>query len=694
MDLQDIAASILWGTSLESKLQPVAGLKDHAPKAVCKLPEFPGRPDILRPRGERAKFPLANQLHIPENRGMVLHFFANHELLAIELMALALLKFPDAPKDFRQGIAATISEEQSHLRLYKKRMEDLGLGLGEIPVNFYFWKALKEMKSPLDYVAGMGMTFEQANLDYCQYYMKLMNEWDDAETAGLLKKVYDDEIGHVKYGVSWFEKWRDPNESQWESYRKTIMQQVPLNPVRAKGIGFDRWGRRQAGLSQDFVETLEIYESTKGKDPVAYWYNADCELEIAHGGPGYTPSKGVDLLRRDFECLPMFLAKRGDLVLCQQAPSPDFLRYTRERFGHIPEFLEWSGRVKELDQQVAQRGFSQFKPWGWTQRSLSAEKILDSASSRFESVSPTKTQVDLYRKDMMPPLRHAIRSALSDSQWGFGPDGIDGMVASNIESVLEEVLRIKKEFGLPAAVKSPYGFAGANVCRIYPENGILPSQKAWIENQIGSFDSVLVEPWLLKEYDISFVWESSTSPLKRNVFITDKKGRYRGTKIGPMQNKFDPRDLKELYMQREGLSLLDLMEKVALLMQRHLHNLGYTYAAGIDLFIHRWPFDNKLYLRSLGEINARYTMGHIASKLEKKMAQGRSGYWLTLGISDVKTLNCTSVRELAILLEAKVENKEDLYFTNDPSQANGALSFLVFDSHVIAWLGQNLNLGY
>ena len=64
----------------------------------------------------------------PVERGRVLHFFANHELLALELMAVALLRFPDAPHSFRRGIIETMKEEQKHLNLYIESMNRLGVG--------------------------------------------------------------------------------------------------------------------------------------------------------------------------------------------------------------------------------------------------------------------------------------------------------------------------------------------------------------------------------------------------------------------------------------------------------------------------------------------------------------------------------------------------------------------------------------
>ena len=82
----------------------------------------------------------------------MLHFFANHELMAAELMALALLKFPDTPARFRRGVARTLRDEQEHLRLYMERMSASGVAFGRIPVSDFFWRAISPMPTPLDFV--------------------------------------------------------------------------------------------------------------------------------------------------------------------------------------------------------------------------------------------------------------------------------------------------------------------------------------------------------------------------------------------------------------------------------------------------------------------------------------------------------------------------------------------------------------
>ena len=73
---------------------------DEHPGPALARPAAPGRPAELRfkPQGSgKRNFPACIDSNEERERGRLLHFFANHELLATELMALVLLRFPEAP---------------------------------------------------------------------------------------------------------------------------------------------------------------------------------------------------------------------------------------------------------------------------------------------------------------------------------------------------------------------------------------------------------------------------------------------------------------------------------------------------------------------------------------------------------------------------------------------------------------------
>ena len=100
MEMRDVAERVLFASSLEEKLLPApADVEDGARGVALSTPDAPGRPDGLEiaPKGTRAEVPSLAKIDDERERGMLLHFLANHELLAAELMALNLLRFPEAP---------------------------------------------------------------------------------------------------------------------------------------------------------------------------------------------------------------------------------------------------------------------------------------------------------------------------------------------------------------------------------------------------------------------------------------------------------------------------------------------------------------------------------------------------------------------------------------------------------------------
>ena len=113
MELREFAERVLFAATLEEKLLCPADITDENPGAARVTPSAPGRPKELQFKATgtaRDSFPGAKNLEQSRERGRLLHFFANHELLATELMALVLLRFPDAPAAFRKGCYQTLTD--------------------------------------------------------------------------------------------------------------------------------------------------------------------------------------------------------------------------------------------------------------------------------------------------------------------------------------------------------------------------------------------------------------------------------------------------------------------------------------------------------------------------------------------------------------------------------------------------------
>jgi uncharacterized ferritin-like protein (DUF455 family) len=254
----DFAKQILSGATLEDKYfsQPI----DWDEWKEFSLPALPGREGVIAFTDKQIKFPKAPSLNNQEKKAIALHSFANHELLAIEMMAAAILIYPHVTEEdirFKRGIVSALKDEQKHLKLYISRLNELGYQFGDFPLNDFFWRQMPKLKTANQYTAVMALTFEAANLDFAQYYAKVFRSFGDTKTADILDIVLEDEISHVAFGAHWMKRWRE-DKDLWNYYLTSLP--FPLTPARSKGIGFDPIIHERAMSDAEFTRSLDLFE--------------------------------------------------------------------------------------------------------------------------------------------------------------------------------------------------------------------------------------------------------------------------------------------------------------------------------------------------------------------------------------------------------------------------------------------------
>lgn len=258
MTPEEFSFQILFGPKLEDKLISRPS-EDFANYNGNIIPNIPGRENKIAFSQKRIKFPKHHLFHLEEKRGMALHYFANHELLAIEMMAAFLWKFPtqcEEDKKIKRGIVATLEDEQRHLKLYIARMQEMGIEFGSYPLNDFFWKQMLKIKKPEQFFAIMSLTLESANLDFALFYKKIFSDVEDYKSADLMNVVYEDEINHVKFGYYWLNKWK-MDRDLFDYYQMILPENI--SPSRARGIGYQRVTRERIGFEPAFLEKLENY---------------------------------------------------------------------------------------------------------------------------------------------------------------------------------------------------------------------------------------------------------------------------------------------------------------------------------------------------------------------------------------------------------------------------------------------------
>lgn len=259
MELSAFARQVLFSAEIAAKLVRPPGLTDVAPEPALRV-ETPARPEALRFAARRTApaMPKADSLKDPGKRAIAHHIMANHELQALEVMAMVLLAFPEAPAEFRSGLSSIMLDEQRHTRLHIQRAHELGLEFGDKPVNGWIWTKALEFRSELEYVAGLPLVFEGANLDHTIEFEAWFRNAGDRRSAAIMRAIHHDEIRHVRFGIEWLRRWKPADQSDWDAWIHAL--HWPIKPSRARGEQFHSEPRRLAGLSDEFIQLLSGWE--------------------------------------------------------------------------------------------------------------------------------------------------------------------------------------------------------------------------------------------------------------------------------------------------------------------------------------------------------------------------------------------------------------------------------------------------
>ena len=251
-----------------SKLDPPGAIRP-GPASVPRPappPDHPARDPGLEMRGGAEVLPRPGELADPALRAICLARFAHHELMAVELFAWALLRWPDVPSGLQAGWLEALGDEQIHCRLYLDRLEKLGSRLEAHPQSDYFWKQVPGIEAsphgPRAFLAALGLTLEQANLDFTGVYRDAFRAVGDEASARVFERVYTDEIQHVALAARWLDRLSPEHANDPVGAYEAAVP-YPLAASRAKGRRFNAEARRAAGLADPFIDHIRTARSSQ-----------------------------------------------------------------------------------------------------------------------------------------------------------------------------------------------------------------------------------------------------------------------------------------------------------------------------------------------------------------------------------------------------------------------------------------------
>lgn len=214
-------------------------------------PSRPERPELLPPRDVPRR-----RTGSPQGRMALLHALAHIELNAVDLHWDIIARFTDTemPLGFYDDWVKSADEESKHFNLLCDCLEAMGSHYGALPAHAFMWRAAEDTADDLlGRLAVVPMVLEARGLDVTPGMIEIFTKADEAAATDALKVIYTEEVGHVAYGVKWF-NWLcgrdgfDPKEVFHALIRKYF--RGALKPP------FNEEKRAEAGLPPDFYWPL------------------------------------------------------------------------------------------------------------------------------------------------------------------------------------------------------------------------------------------------------------------------------------------------------------------------------------------------------------------------------------------------------------------------------------------------------
>lgn len=192
----------------------------------------------------------------------LLHALAHIELNAIDLAWDIVARFvnPRTPHEFSDDWVGVAAEEAEHFSLLSHRLTELGASYGNLPAHDGLWEAAAVTAHDLlARLAIVPLVLEARGLDVTPEMIMRLQRAGDLASAAILRRVYEDEIGHVRVGATWFERicrqrGLDPEAVFHDRVRRYFSG--ALKPP------FNREAREAAGLPSRWYELLSAPPQT------------------------------------------------------------------------------------------------------------------------------------------------------------------------------------------------------------------------------------------------------------------------------------------------------------------------------------------------------------------------------------------------------------------------------------------------
>ncbi|MGH7789271.1 MAG: DUF455 family protein [Candidatus Binatia bacterium] len=144
-----------------------------------------------------------------EARMMRAHREYNQEVQTLEVAALCLVDFPEAPWGLRMELARQCWDEARHAELSYRHLKDLGGWKGMYPIANLDWSVVAMLDSLPARLAVQHRTFEAGSLDIEIAAVPMLYDMGHQGQAEMTDAIEADEVQHVRFANEWLKQLTD-----------------------------------------------------------------------------------------------------------------------------------------------------------------------------------------------------------------------------------------------------------------------------------------------------------------------------------------------------------------------------------------------------------------------------------------------------------------------------------------------------
>ncbi len=207
-ELRACALAALRERTVAGRLRRVGELRGRRPPCAVDTRledpgDVPGRPS--RPRLVAPEALSQRSVGTREGRAALLHALAHIEFNAIGLALDHAWRFAALPEAYYRDWIGVAIEEAEHFELLRARLADAGFDYGDFPAHDGLWEmARRTADDALARMALVPRTLEARGLDASPAVRAKLVSVGDHDSARVIDRILEDEIGHVAIGNRWF----------------------------------------------------------------------------------------------------------------------------------------------------------------------------------------------------------------------------------------------------------------------------------------------------------------------------------------------------------------------------------------------------------------------------------------------------------------------------------------------------------